>query len=559
MKVLSTAANISQAFKNAGRVSEILGVLVKHGFADLIHRMGLSHFLPAKYSENERFKELPVAMRLRLSFEELGPTFVKLGQLLAGRPDLIPPQFIEEFERLQDDVAGLPFAAIKKQVESELKRPLDEVFASFEEIPMAAASIGQVHGAVLKTGERVAVKVQRPGIERLIQNDISILRGVAQLMEKYIPEARTINPTGLVEEFFKSILYETDFRVESNNMRRIRKNLEVYPGVAVPHVYPDFSSKGVLVLERFEGVRFSEREKIKELGINPLSIVELGAEVFFHMVMNDGVFHGDLHAGNLFILPDGKIGFIDFGIVGRLSRRVQDSIITMFIAIIDEDFETLAYEYTNLCQTTGETDIGELQKDLMDVISPYMGMPLGEVNVGRLLLQSTSIAVRHNLRVPRELMMLFKAIFTIEALGKKLEPNFDMLQVGTKLARKILTTRYSRERVQADIMMLARDLKGVFEVTPRLARRFLKTWSQNGFAFEVRDRHTAELAKASRVASFTAATCTMAAGLFATSIALLISDRGPFLFGHPVWGEVCFLGAMTLLGHLLWRMRKERP
>ena len=288
---------------------------------------------------------------------------------------------------------------------------------------MAAASIAQVHGAVLKTGERVAVKVQRPGIERLIYNDISILRGLAVLLEKYIPESRPSIPTAIVEEFFKTILYELDFVVEANNIRRIQANLKVLPRIAIPHVYSQFSSARLLVLERFEGVRFSDREAIVAKGLNPSEFVEIGSEAFFHMVMEDGIFHGDLHPGNLFILNDGRIGIIDFGIVGRLSRRVRDSIIIMFTALIDEDFETLASEYVTLCQDVGQTDLALLQKDLMDTISPYVGMSLGEVNVGRLLMSSTAIAVRHHLVVPRELLLLFKAMVTIEALGKKLDPN----------------------------------------------------------------------------------------------------------------------------------------
>ncbi len=300
MKVISTATTISQAFKNAGRVTEILTVFGRHGYADLIHRMKLTRFLRAKTAEKPRFQQLPPAERLRHAFEELGPTFVKLGQLLASRPDLIPDNFIQEFEKLQDDVPGVPFSEIKALIESELKSPLHEVFSSFDETPIAAASIAQVHGATLKSGELVAVKVQRPGIERTIQNDFSILRGLAILLERYIPESKPINPCGLVEEFVRTILYELDFRVEANNIRRIKKNMAAFPRVSVPQVYVSASTNRVLVLERFSGVRFSDREAIIAKGINPLEIVEIGAHAFFHMVMHDGIFHGDLHAGNLF-------------------------------------------------------------------------------------------------------------------------------------------------------------------------------------------------------------------------------------------------------------------
>jgi len=558
MKVLSTATTISQAFKNAGRVTEILTVLSKHGYLDLIHRVKLTRFLPAKMKESPRYQNLPAAERLRLAFEQLGPTFVKLGQLLASRPDLVPQNFVDEFEKLQDNVPGVPFREVRALIESELKRPLTEVFSSFEETPMAAASIAQVHGAVLLSGESVAVKVQRPGIARLIQNDFSILRGLALLLENYIPESKPLNPTGLVEEFVRSILYELDFHVEANNIRRIGKNMEIFPKVAIPVVHVAVSTARVLVLERFTGVRFSDRDAILAQGFKPNEIVELGARVFFHMVMHDGIFHGDLHGGNLFILPDGRIGFIDFGIVGRLSRRVQDAIIAMFVALVDEDYETLASEYVNLGHSAQVINLSHLQKDLMDSISPYVGMPLGEVNVGRLLLQSTTIAARHSLEVPRELMLLFKAILTIEALGKKLEPTFDIMEVGGKLARQVITSRYSRDRILHDLLLVGRDVHVLAETFPRQLRRFLRTWSQNGFAFEVRNKDTASLAQAVTQLTYFAVVSAMALGAFAVGITLLIMDRGPEIFGLSIWGELWITAATLLLVHAMWRLRKGK-
>jgi ubiquinone biosynthesis protein len=556
MKVISTATTIGQAFKNAGRVTEILTVFGSHGFADLLQRMKLTRFLPNKISENSRYQHLPPQQRLRLAFEQLGPTFVKLGQLLATRPDLIPESFVEEFEKLQDKVTTVGFPEIRAQIESELGRPLDAIFSSFEESPLAAASIAQVHGAELKDGTKVAVKVQRPGIERLITNDISILRGLAILMERYIPETRVLNPMGLVEEFFRTILFELDFLVENNNIRRVRKNFSANSKIAIPQVHSAFSTGRILVLERFEGIRFTDREAMIARGINPTEIVEAGVDAFFHMVMQDGVFHGDLHAGNLFVLNDGRIGIIDFGIVGRLSHRVQDAIIIMFTALIDEDFETLASEYLNLCQTTGSSDVNLLQKDLMDNISPYIGMALGEVNVGRILLRSTSVATKHNLQVPRELMLLFRAILTIEALGKKLDPTFDMLQVGTRLARQTLAIRYSKERVLRDFALIGRDVQGLVEVTPRLLKRYLRHWSQNDFAIETRSRDVQELGKGLRQFNYYFVRGIFSLGFFALALVLIAQDRSPQFLGFSVGGMLALAIASVPLLHSFWVLRK---
>ncbi|MFM8269666.1 MAG: ABC1 kinase family protein [Pseudomonadota bacterium] len=538
MKVISTAANISQGFKNAGRVREILAVLVSTGFLDLMNRMKLSRFLPERQTEDPGFKDLPLPMRLRIAFEKLGPGFVKLGQLMASRPDLIPEAFVDEFSKLQDQVATLPFSDIKKQIEDELKRPLNEIFSSFDEQPLAAASIAQVHSAILKSGQSVAVKVQRPGIDKILHTDVSILRGLAGLLENYVPETKPFNPQGLVEEFFHTILFELDFRVEANNIRKIKSQLSKSTQVAIPDVFSEYSSQKVLVLEKFDGIRFSDREKIIAQGINPRQIIETGADAFFQMVMRNGLFHGDLHAGNLFVLNDGRIGIIDFGIVGRLSRRVQDSIISMFIAIMDEDYDTLATEYVTLCSPDGDTDIAQLQKDLMDAISPYVGLALGDVNVGKLLLQSTSIAAKHQLKVPRELMLLFKAIMTIDGLAKKLDPDFDILSLGNRLAKEVVASRYSKERVTKDLLILARDLQDTLETFPKLLKRFLRKWSHNNFAIELKSKDAELLPKAILQATYYLVLCVTSIALIVVGSHFWSKGVEPLIFDFSVWSAV---------------------
>lgn len=557
MKVLSTAAHLGQAFKNVGRMSEMSGVFVRHGFLDLIHRLRLGRYLAARVSSENRFAALPVPQRLRLSFEQLGPAFVKLGQLLATRPDLIPESYVEEFQKLQDNVAPVPEAEIKAFLLQELKLPIEEVFSDFQWTPLAAASIAQVHAATLKTGERVAVKIQRPGIDKVLENDVSILRGISTLLERYIPESRPFNPRGIVEEFFHTILEELDFQIELNNIRKMANNLQNFSKVAIPVVYPQWSTSRVLVLERFDGIRLSDRESLLAHGSDPSEIVRVGSDVFFHMVMHDGLFHGDLHPGNLFVLPDNRIGIIDFGIVGRLPRKVQDSVLVMFTALVEEDYETLAVEYSELCQIQGKSDLFALQKDLMDTISPYVGMHLGEINVGKLLLRSTSIAVRHQLRVPRELMLLFKAMVTIEAMGKRLDPQFDMMDVGARLARQVLAARYSKDRIVRDLVVVGRDLHYLLETTPRLFRRFLKTWSQNGFALELKNPGAEALAKKLGQLTQALVACTLSILLGLAALVTYWKQDANTRFGVPFISLLLLTVASGVLIWQSWRLNKK--
>ncbi|MCB0403980.1 MAG: AarF/ABC1/UbiB kinase family protein [Bdellovibrionales bacterium] len=551
MKVLGTAQVVTQTFKNAGRMRDIVGVFVAHGFADLVHRLRLTKFLPEKYRVNPDFQQLPIPERLRLAFEKLGPSFVKFGQLLATRPDLIPDAYVEEFQKLQDRVSTVPFDEIRKQIESELGQKVEDSFESIDQAPLAAASIAQVHSAVLKTGERVVIKVQRPGIDKTVSNDISILRGLAVLMERYLPETKLFNPTGMVDEFFRSIHQELDFHVEANNIRKIKKNLVGMKQVAIPVVYGDLSTARILVLERFEGVRFSDREAILAGNIKPAEIIETGCDAFFHMVLQDGIFHGDLHAGNLFVLKDGRIGIIDFGMVGRLSKRIKESVTTMFIAIMDEDYESLASEYTYISHMTGESDLNRLQKDLMDLISPYIGMAIGEVNIGHILMRSTAVAAQHNLRVPRELMLLFKAIVTIEGLGKKLDPTFDLLSVGNRLAKQALSSRYSKEQVLKDMVVVGRDLQHLAETLPRTAKRFLRKWSQDGFVFETSSKDTQLLANSVKASAHVLALSALGVCLFALGTVFLILNHGPFLWGVPIPATLTLVVAVSVMLHTI--------
>ncbi len=543
MKWIRTAGQIGQAVKNVQRLRQIVGVLSKHGFATVIQRMDLGRFLPARLSITEEAEtERSAPERLRLAFEELGPTFVKLGQLLSTRPDLLPESYIEEFTKLQDNVKPLPFELVKLAVERELNRTLDQAFATFKAEPLAAASIAQVHEATLKDGTRVVVKVQRPEIEKMIETDVSLLAFLAGLLEKYIPESRVIGPRTVVDEFFRTLDQETDFAIEANNMARMARNLSVFPEIVIPKVYKNLSSRRVLTLEQLEGIRVNDVAALDAAGIDRKAVVSLGARAFFRSIMVDGLFHGDLHGGNLFILPGNRLGIIDFGIVGRLSERSRDQLATMVVALLNEDFETLCYVYADLSSSTQSIDFEGFQRETRNVLAPYLGLSLGELNAGRILIEATRIATRYNIKVPGDWMIVFKAILTMEGMGRTLDPDFDLLALGQELTGDLLKRQYNLERIGRELLWLAKDTSSLIRILPRQLKAFIRRFSANDFALEVRLPQLDDIRAQMDLNGRRMSLSVLAAGLFVAT-ALALQAPGVSRVGDYPLPAVLFFGA----------------
>jgi ubiquinone biosynthesis protein len=425
-----------------------------------------------------------------MSFEQLGPTFVKLGQLLATRPDLIPAEFSEEFRKLHDQVAGVPFTEIESILSTHFGAPLNEVFASFEQVPLAAASIAQVHRARLKDGTSVVVKVQRPGIERIIREDIQILTRLAELAEYYIPELRPYNLQGIVREFGRSMELETDFVVEANNIRRFAVNFAHDPYIKIPAVYGEYTGRRVLVLEALDGIPLSQAGALKQDGIDPEEVLRRGLRAYMKMVYSDGLFHGDLHAGNVLLLPGSKVGLIDFGIVGRLNHKTQNAIANMFLALAEEDYDRLAYLYVDLAPFTDRIDVDQFARDIRDLIAPYFGLTMKNVNLGRLLLDSTGVASRHGLVLPSELVLFFKSIVALEGMGRMILKDFDFLSYSMEFARELVQVRMEPKRVFSEASVLARDLNSLVSILPRQLKQVLRRLNDPDFSIQVRSTDT---------------------------------------------------------------------
>lgn len=551
MQWISAGRNLGKAVKNVQRLRQILGVLAKHGFANIVDRMDLGKYLPARFGSDSS-DDLSVPERLRLAFEELGPTFVKLGQLLSTRSDLLPEEFITEFTKLQDNVQPLPFETVKQTVERELGRPLQDAYSFFDPNPLAAASIGQVHEAQLLSGEKVVVKVQRPEIRKLIETDISLLAFLAGLLEKYIPETRIVGPRVIVEEFFKTLSFELDFLVEANNMRKIADNMRQFEEIVIPKVYREWSTHQILTLEKLEGIRGNDIKGLDAAGIDRKKVIEAGARGFFKSVIVDGLFHGDLHGGNLFILPGNKLGIIDFGIVGRLSRRSRDQLANMFMALLTEDFENLCYQYAELGAVGASVDFEAFQRDARNNLSPYMGLSLSEVNVGRVLIEATRIATRHQIKIPGDWMIVFKAILTLEGMGRTLDPDFDLMAAGEHLVQDLIEQQYSLQHMSKDLMWVAKDAASLLQVLPRQIRWMFRKFNSNDFAFEIKSPELRELCNEVSSHGRRTSRGIAAAGLFIAASVALQHGGENLIAGYPLSAVVFFgAGAYLLLSVLM--------
>lgn len=450
-----------------------MGVLAKHGFENVAERAKLGRFLLEKISKSDTLEKLTMPERLRMAFEQLGPTFVKLGQLLATRPDLIPQEFVDEFKKLHDQVKPISFEDVNAVLISQYG-DLKTIFRNVEEKPLASASIAQVHRAVLVDGSEVVIKVQRPGIVQTINEDLTVLYTLAQILDHYIPEIRVFNPVGIVDEFFKTLELETNFIIEANNILQFTKNFANDPVVVIPHVYLEYSTPQVLVMQALNGIPLSQFEKLKTQGQNPELIVKRGMRIFFKMVFQDRFFHGDLHAGNMFIMPNDKIGLVDFGVVGRLSEKVREAIADMFISLASQDYERLAYQYVDLAPYNEKTDIDQFARDLRDLIAPYFGLSFKNVNTGKILMDSTSIAAKHGVAVPRDLLLFFKSIVTIEGMGRLIVRDFDVLAQIIEVSDEIVKSKYDPNKMLKDLAFAAKDAANLMYALPRQIRQLTR-------------------------------------------------------------------------------------
>jgi ubiquinone biosynthesis protein len=460
-------STIPQIYRNVNRLTEILTVLSRFGLADWLSRIQLDfakNFL--KDRDGEALARHTREARIRLALTELGPTFIKLGQLLSTRPDLVGQDLAEELSHLQQDLAADPPDVVRKIVEDELGQPVEELFDEFNDVPLASASIGQVHSARLKAGDLVVVKVQHANIQQIVRKDLDVLAGLAQLVER-LPEFAPYRPIATVAEFSRTLRRELDFGREERNLLHFSARYDGDPHVRIPRPYSDFCTPRVLTMERIDGVKLRNDDRINALGFDLEEIARRGAEFYLDSMFGDGYYHADPHPGNIMLLPGNVIALLDFGMVGRIDEQLREQIEDMLMAISHQDSVQLTSILMRLGKCPSDLDESAFRADVTDFVTLYGSQPLDRLQIDRLLTDVFQMIFRYRIVLPTQVAMLLKVLITLEGTGKRLNPSFSLIEIMEPFQRKAMLRRLSPIRRLKKLRRVYSEFEHLIEILPR--------------------------------------------------------------------------------------------
>jgi ubiquinone biosynthesis protein len=541
------------AARDIGRLQEIAGVLVRHGLGDAVRRMGLADALArAGHALNrdnaDELARLPPPVQTRLALEELGPTFVKLGQILAGRADLFGPEWIAEFGRLHSRVRALPLEELLPQLREDLGGEPESVFARFDAEPLAAGSIAQVHRAALADGTEVVVKIRRPGIVDTIEADLRLLERVAVLAEQQWPALRPYRPRQLVREFGRSLRRELDLGAECRNAERMAANLATMPEVVIPRVHWAHTGARLNVQDWIAGVPGEDLARVVREGLDPKLLAQRGARAVMKMIVQDGFFHADPHPGNVFYLPGNRLAFIDFGMVGRLSQRRRDELLRLLLGLVERkpaDVAEVLLDWTSQGEASGmpAVQLGVLEDEIEAFVEQYHGTPLAQLNLGQMLAEVTTVLRQHHLALPADLALLIKAFISLEGMGRGLDPDFHMAAEALPLLKQLVRARYTPKALGLRGWQALSSTLGVIGQLPGDAALLLRRARQGRLqvGIEIADlKRTGD--QIDRAASRLSVALVIAALIIGSSIVMTVGG-GPQLLGLPAFGLLGFLGA----------------
>lgn len=537
---------IGRTYRHIQRYRQILTVLFKYGFGDLVDTLKIEQYLEIglqmiSRKRREKIEILSRAERVRMALEELGPTFVKMGQILSTRPDLLPVDFIQELGKLQDHVPPFEYAQVKPIVEKELGASLGEVFEVFEKSPLASASIGQVHRARLVGGDEVVVKVQRPGILKTIEVDLEIMLHLATLMERHLKALEIHRPTRIIEEFARMLEKELDYTVEAAHTERFAMQFIGDTTVYVPKIYREATTRRVLTMEYVSGIKASEIDRLGKAGLDRRKIASRGFDLIMKQVFVHGFFHADPHPGNIFILPGNVICYLDFGMMGRISRQNRENFADLIMSIARRDETKATDSLIRLTTSDGDKDYHSLERDVAGFIDQHFYRPLKELDLGKLLHQLLEIMARHRLRIPPELFLMIKALGTVEGLGRVLDPDFDATKKAAPFVRRIQLERIHPKRIAGDIADSGAEFIHLLKEIPGELREILRQARQGRVKIEFEHRGLEPMLSTYDRVSNRIAFAIVLASLVIGSSLIVLSGVPPKWHEIPVIGLAGFL------------------
>ena len=548
----------------ARRYAEIVAVLVKYGFVDVVRTLHLTPYLRAgrrlMAAAGRRVEpESSRAHRVKLALEALGPTFIKFGQALSTRADLLPADIVGELELLQDAVAPLPPGTAAQVIEETFEKPIDELFRQFDPEPLAAASIAQVHRAILDTGEVVAVKVRRPGIDRAIESDLAVLEDLAHLVERHVADAELYSLGDLVEEFRRTIHREIDLAREGRIIERVASQFGEDGTVRFPAIHWPLTRANILTMEFLDGVKVSAVGTDAAPGLDPRIVAQRGADFVFRQILIHGLFHADPHPGNILVMPGNVVGFIDFGIVGRLSRRLRQQLAQLIVAVGRRDSDRLAALVVDVTTPLRPVDRQALAGDIEEMLDQYAEVPIGALSLTGVLTAVTTMMARHRLRLDPNLVLLIKAVTTIESIGSRLDPSFEIVSGARPIVEQLIAERRQpgavAERAARKSHEALKALSSLPASVAAIAARVSHDGMQIDFVHRNLDFFIREMDRASNRMSF----AMVIAAIVVSSSIMVHAGVGPAVLGYPALGLAGFLTAAVLgIGLALGILRSGR-
>ena len=540
--------------RNLGRTREIATVLLHYGFGDLVERLQLRRYL--QWGRRLLFRKRPEARpshtraaRIRMSLESLGATFIKFGQVISTRPDLVPADVIGELAKLQEHVPPFPSETALQVLRTELGAPAEQLFAEFDPEPIAAGSLAQVHRAKHHDGTLLAVKIRRPNVVRDVERDLSLMQDLAVLVERHIPEAEIFDPIGLVNHFARTIRRELNFNREARTIEEFARLFRNDATLFVPNVYTELTTEAVLTMELVDGCRIDDLEALKTIGVSSGEIAANGARIFMKQAFELGLFHGDPHPGNIRIMSDGAICLLDYGMVGLLDDDKREQLVDLFVAVGRQD----ARSAVELMQEIGEPyrpiDAPLLRADVRDFVENYYGLPLEKLNIGSMLADFVSVLANHGIRCPGDLMLLTRALITLEGVGRELDPEFNMAAHLAPFVEQIVRDRYNVRRITNRLLGESKTFLRLAHDVPLHLGRSLEKLSKDDLRMQLEHRGLDHLiTELDRSSNRIVISLVISALIVASSLIIRAGVEHTLWFVVPLFLLSIFLGVWLIYG-----------